>query len=170
MRFRLMISGTESEPLDPRPVSDQRISTELPAEVHLDQITDKIAESVTGEILAALEPLVRDKVNLALRMYEDELLQASRRREREKAGIGLAYTLPNCRGYTQMLQKISVAWMKRSEIREKEALFALRPWIALAPSRLQSDAQFPEILFRYTENQLKSRCCNFTPSFRSTQE
>jgi len=66
---------TGANPADP-PVSGMKITTdfELPTEAQLDQVTDRIARSVTGEILAALEPLVRHKVNRALRLYKDELV------------------------------------------------------------------------------------------------
>lgn len=66
---------TELKQRDPRPVPDKEISTELPTKIDLAQITDRIAKSVTGKIMTALEPVVREKVNLALRMYEDELLK-----------------------------------------------------------------------------------------------
>ena len=65
-----------SEPAS-RPDPGQKVLTESSAEVHLDQITGKIAESVTREILLELEPFVREKVSLALHMYEDELLKIS---------------------------------------------------------------------------------------------
>jgi hypothetical protein len=75
----------KSKQPDPYSDADQLCTTELPAEVHLDQITHKIAKAVTGEIMAALEPLVRDKVDLALRMYEDELLKLSDEESVKKA-------------------------------------------------------------------------------------
>lgn len=68
-------SEAESEPLNPMPVSKKEHSTESPAEIHLNQITENIVDSVTVEIVAVIEPLIRDKVKLALRMYENELLQ-----------------------------------------------------------------------------------------------
>lgn len=64
----------DAGPVEPRSVPAQASSTELPEAFHLGQITDRIAKSVTEEILTALEPVVREKLSLALRMYEDELL------------------------------------------------------------------------------------------------
>jgi len=64
-----------AETLNLRPVPLQENPTGSSVEVRLDQVTEQIASSVTGEIMALIEPLVRDKVSLALRMYEDELLK-----------------------------------------------------------------------------------------------
>lgn len=65
----------ETGALDIRTASERESSNESPADIHLDQITERIANLVTDEIMQALEPLVRDKVNLALQLYENELLQ-----------------------------------------------------------------------------------------------
>jgi len=70
-----MAESDETETPDPPPVSTQQNPTGLSVEVRLDQVTEQIASSVTGEIMALIEPLVRDKVSLALRKYENELLK-----------------------------------------------------------------------------------------------
>ena len=62
----------QQEPPTPRLIEEQ--SGKASPGTDLDQLADKIIDSVTGEIMATLEPVVRDKVALALRMYQDQRL------------------------------------------------------------------------------------------------
>ena len=75
---------TEKPPPHSRSKPDRESSRELPAELDLDWITDRIVKSVTAEMTTLLEPVVRSKVNLALQNYQDELLRLVKRENRKR--------------------------------------------------------------------------------------
>ena len=77
----------ETEPLKTKAAAEMESSSDSTAEIQLVQITEKITSLVTDEIMKALEPLIRNKVNLALQMYENELLQLPNDGGDTEAGI-----------------------------------------------------------------------------------
>ena len=86
--IRMVKNGEkETEPLKTKAAAEMESSSDSTAEIQLVQITEKITSLVTDEIMKALEPLVRNKVNLALQMYENELLQLPNDGGDTEAGI-----------------------------------------------------------------------------------